>query len=228
MLTVEVGGSLTQAIQLEHPAWGTTVSLDEHRADPWLLAAPGLVEGNRIRGAHHLGWLDVQASNELRMTSHPLLSMNDAEAATLGEWWLRGQPHGTLLYIALGTGIGAAAVAHGALVPVELGHRTAFGPKRCGGCGRVGCLDAQIGGHALPTPLGNDDIETIVDVLSAAISQQEMAIDRVIVGGGKARRYPDIVSRLHKRVKSAVIASACPTQHKSAAPFGLLYAWQSR
>jgi len=78
MLTVEVGGSLTQAIQLEHPAWGTTVSLDEHRADPWLLAAPGLVEGNRIRGAHHLGWLDVQASSELRMASHPLLSMNDA------------------------------------------------------------------------------------------------------------------------------------------------------
>jgi predicted NBD/HSP70 family sugar kinase len=174
MLTVEVGGSSTQAIQFEHPAWGTIVPLDGHRTDPWLLAAPGLVEGDRVRGAHHLGWLDVQASRELRMASPPLLSMNDAEAAALGEWWLCGQPQGMVLYIGLGTGIGAAAVAHGALVPVELSHRIAFGPKRWGGCGRMGCLDAQIGGHALPTPLGTDDIETIVNLLGVAINQQDI------------------------------------------------------
>jgi len=213
LLTVEVGGSSTQAIQFEHPTSGTIVPLNEHRTDPWLLAAPGLVEGNRIRGAHHLGWLDVHASSVLRMASPPLLSMNDAEAAALGEWWLRGQPQGTSLYIGLSTGIGAAA-----------------GPKRCGGCGQVGCLDAQIGGRALPTPLGPDAIETIVDLLSDAItviSQQDMVIDRVIVGGGMARLFKNIVVCLHTRIAPPVLASACPAPYKSAAPFGLLYAWHS-
>ena len=91
MLTIEVGGSSTQAIQFERPEGGVIVSVDEHRSEPWLLAAPGLVEGNRIRGAHQLGWMDVQASDVLHMQSPPLLSMNDAEAAALGEWWLSGQ-----------------------------------------------------------------------------------------------------------------------------------------
>lgn len=228
ILTVEVGGSSTQAVRFEHPESGTIVSLGEHRNDPWLLAAPGLVEGNRIRGAHHLEWMDVQASYELSMASPPLLSMNDAEAAALGEWWLCGRPPDTLLYVGLGTGVGAAAVAHGVLTPVNLSHRTAFGPKRCDGCGRVGCLDAQIGGHALPTPLRDDDNEAVAEVLGAAVREQEMVIDRVVVGGGMARRYPSIVSRLRDQVEPSVAASACPSEYKSAAPFGLLYAWQTR
>lgn len=228
ILTVEVGGSSTQTVQFKRLESGTTVSLDEHRNDPWILAAPGLVEGNRIRRVHHLGWMDVQASHELSMASPPRLSMNDAEAAALGEWWLCGRPPGTLLYIGLGTGVGAAAVAHGTLFPVELSHLTTFGPKRCGGCGRVGCLDAQIGGHALPTPLRNDDCTAVVEILDAAIKQQEMVIERVVVGGGMARRYPSIVSRLRDRVGPSLAASACPNEYKSAAPFGLLYTWYTR
>ncbi len=228
ILTVEVGGSSLQAVRFERPELGTVVPLSEHRSDPWLLAAPGLVEGDRVRGAHHLGWLDVQASRELSMASSPLLSMNDAEAAALGEWWLRGRLSGTLLYVGLGTGVGAVAIADGVLLPVEFSHLTAFGPKRCEGCGRAGCLDAQIGGHALPTPLHDGDVGAIVEALGAAISQQAIAVDRVVIGGGMARRYPSLVSRLRDRVEPAVAASACPASYKSAAPFGLLYAWQMR
>lgn len=227
MLTVEVGGSSTQAILFEHPEQGRIVSLDEHQDDPWLLAAPGLVEGNRIRGAHHLGWLNVQASHELRMRSTPLLSMNDIEAAALGEWCLRGQPRGVLLYIGIGTGASAVAIRDGVLIQLEFGHRPGFGPKRCGGCGRVGCLDAQIGGHALPTPLRDEDIETVTDILQDAIRQQEMGFDLVVVGGGMPRRYSEIVSGLQKRIEFPVVLTACPRQYKSSAPFGLLYAWQN-
>lgn len=227
ILTVEVGGSSIQAVQFERLELATVVSLDKHRNEPWLLAAPGLVEGNRIRGAHHLRWMDVQASRELSMTSSPLLSMNDAEAAAIGEWWLCGQPQVTLLYIGLGTGIGAVAVADGILLSVEFSHLTAFGPKRCGGCGRLGCLDAQIGGHALPTPLRDNDIEVIAKTLGAAIEQQGITIERVVVGGGMTRRYPSIVSRLRDYVELPVAASACPAEYKSAAPFGLMYAWQT-
>src|SRR5579875_3753312 len=119
VLTIEVGGSSTQAIQFEHGDCGTIVPLDQRRTDRWLLAAPGLVEGDRIRGAHHLGWLDVQAHSELGMPFPPILSMNDAAATALGEWRLRGGPDGTWLYIGLGTGVGAAAVAQGVPIPIE-------------------------------------------------------------------------------------------------------------
>ncbi len=162
------------------------------------------------------------------MTSSPLLSMNDAEAAALGEWWLRGQPQGALLYIRLGTGIGAVAIADGVALSVEFSHLTVFGPKRCGGCGRLGCLDAQIGGHALPTPLRDDDAEFIAERLGKAIEQQEIRIEHVVVGGGITRRYPSIVSRLQGYATLPVAASACPAEYKSAAPFGLMYAWQMR
>lgn len=227
MLTVEVGGSSTQAILFESPEQGTIVSLDEHQDDPWLLATPGLVEGNRIRGAHHLGWMDVQASQELEMRFTPLLSMNDIDAAALGEWYLRAQPPGILLYIGIGTGASAVAVRDGVLIPLEFGHRPGFGPKRCGGCGRVGCLDAQIGGHALPTPLRNEDIETVADILEEAIRQQEIGFDLIVIGGGLPRRYSEIVSRLQKRIASPVGLTVCPDNYKSSAPFGLLYAWQN-
>jgi predicted NBD/HSP70 family sugar kinase len=227
VLTVEVGGSSTQAISFDTPSQGSVVSLEDHLADSWLLAAPGLVEGDRVRGAHHLHWMDVQASQELGMHSAPMLSMNDADAAALGEWVLRDEPDGTLLYISMGTGIGAAAVNDCQVAPVEFGHLTAFGPNRCGGCGRVGCLDAQIGGHTLPTPLRDQHISNVVDVLSAALGKQEITPNRVVVGGGLPRRYPSIVSGLGERADQPVEPSATPRAFKSAAPFGLLYRWQA-
>lgn len=223
MLTVEVGGSSIQAIYFASSVAAEVVPLDQHRDDPWLLAAPGLIDGDRVRGAHHLGWQDVRASHELQMSSSPLLSMNDAEAAALGEWWLRGRPQDTSLYIGLGTGVGAAAIVDGILVPIEFSHLTAFGPHRCEGCGRVGCLNAQIGGHTLPTPLSDSMIDAVVELLSLAIRQQTITFDRVVVGGGMARRYPAIVARLQGRLERAVTPSACSDWYKSAAPFGLLY-----
>ncbi len=226
VLAVEVGGSFTQAVYLESSTQGRVVPLDVHREESWLLAAPGLVEGNRIRGAHHLGWMDIQASEELGMKHSPLLSMNDAEAAALGEWVLRGYPTDTMLYTSMGTGVGAVAIRQGEIIPVEFGHLAAFGPKKCGGCGRVGCLDAQIGGHTLPTPLSANDIEFIVSTLRVAIQQQDIAFDRIVIGAGLPRRYPEIVSQLSHRISQSVESSSSPEHFKSAAPIGLWHAWE--
>jgi hypothetical protein len=228
MLAVEVGGSSTQAVYLDTSNHGVVVPLENHLYEPWLLAAPGLVEGNRVRGAHHLGWMDIQASEELGMASPPLLSMNDAEAAALGEWVLRGCPNDTMLYISMGTGVGAVVIRLGKIVPVEFGHLTSFGPHRCGGCGRLGCLDAQIGGHALPTPLEPDDIEAIVTTLEAAIQQQDISFDRIVIGAGLSQRYPQIVSQLSSRIGESVEPSLGPKHFKSAAPIGLWRAWERR
>lgn len=226
MLTVEVGGSSIQAVQFDSPTRSQIVELDDHSAHDWLLAAPGLVEGDRVRGAHHLNWMDVQASVELGMSSPPLLSMNDAEASALGEWVLCGEPEGVMLYIVMGTGVGAATVSDHEVAPVEFGHLTGFGPNRCGGCGETGCLDAHIGGHALPNPLTGQAIDMIVGILSKAVDQQETTINRVVVGGGIPRRYPRIVQGLQMRIKPPTYRSACPNNYKSAAHFGLMHAWQ--
>jgi len=225
VLTIEAGGSSTQASRFEGFDPGQIVPLAQHRADQWLLAAPGLVEGDRVRGAHHLGWMDVIASSELGMVSPPALSMNDAEAAALGEWHLHGNPDGTLLYIGLGTGVGAVAINQGVVIPIEFSHITSFGPNVCGGCGRRGCLDALIGGHALPTPLGEKDVDTSIDVLSAAIEQKTLSIARIVVGGGIARSYPAILPGLAERVTPTVYPSASLSVYKSAAPYGLLHTW---
>lgn len=226
ILTVEVGGSSVQAILFQEHTPASAVSLAEYRSYPWLLAAPGLVEGDRIQGAHHLGWMDVQASQELHMDSKSLLSMNDAQAAALGEWWLSGQPKGSLLYIGLGTGVGAALVLDGELAEIEFSHLTSFGPKRCGGCGWIGCLDAQIGGHALSQPLTQEEIASMITLLADAIDQQDRSFDQVVIGGGVTKSFPVIVAGLQKRFTYPITPSACPTWYKSAAPYGLLYSWQ--
>jgi predicted NBD/HSP70 family sugar kinase len=69
------------------------------------------------------------------------------------------------LYVGIGTGVGAVGVRDGEVVPIEFGHLTSFGDKTCGGCGRRGCLDAQIGGHALPDPLAGPDQELVARCL---------------------------------------------------------------
>jgi hypothetical protein len=225
MLAIEVGGSSVQATNFAGDGSYNIVHLEDHRHDDWLLASPGLVEGDRVRGAHHLNWMDVSASEQLGMTKAPLLGMNDAEASALGEWVLQGSPGGTTFYIVMGTGIGAMVVTDDIVVPVEFGHLPGFGPRVCGGCGNT-CLDAQIGGHALPSPLRADDIERVVDLLCLAMVQQKIEADRLVFGGGISRNYPEIGERVGAEVGIRTVPSACPKGMKSAAPFGLLRAWQ--
>jgi hypothetical protein len=225
MLAVEVGGSSVQATLFEDDGTFHLVPLVNHRDDPWMYAAPGLIAGDRVRGAHHLGWMDVQASEELGMTTPPLLGINDAEASALGEWVLHGTLPGTMFYVVMGTGIGAVMIENGREIPVEFGHLPNFGPLMCGGC-MNNCLDAQIGGHALPTPLEDRDIDRIVGALHEAMLRQSITADCMVLGGGMNRRYPQIRERLAKLTNIPLLASAAPTEMKSAAPFGLMLAWE--
>ncbi len=222
MLTIEVGGSSVQATLFENNGF-RIVPLSEHRDDEWAYAAPGLVDGDRVRGAHHTGWLDVLASEELGMTQPPLLGMNDAEASALGEWVLRGRPAGRMFYVVMGTGIGGMYVEDGRLIPVEFGHLPDFGLRFCGGCLNY-CLDAQIGGHALPTPLGDEDIEYILRLLREAMERADIQADLMVLAGGVNRSYPRIRDRLQPLVGTPIVASRTPEGLKSAAPFGLRHA----
>lgn len=223
MLVIEVGGSSRQATEVELPRARIVELHSVDPAQPWLLASPGQVEGDRVRHAHHIGWTDAIASRELGMGSPPLLSMNDADAAALGEWFLRGQPHEALLYLGLGTGVGASLLISGEIQHLQLSHGGCFGPRQCEGCGNTGCLDAQIGGHALPSPLTSSDVERVAETAARAIAWSRVQVDTIMLGGGMARRYPDLISRLSKAAGIPVAPSRCAGGFKSAAPWGLVY-----
>ncbi|TFD93061.1 ROK family protein [Cryobacterium lactosi] len=225
VFTIEVGGSSTQYCEVS----GDELFPSSRPASTncqWLLAAPGIVNGDHVRGAHHIGWGDVSASEQLNMSHAPLCSMNDAEAAALGEWYLRGSHNGRWLYIGLGTGVGSAVVVDGIVSEVDFSHATGFGPKICGGCGARGCLDAQIGGHALSNPLNLNDRERVLNTLTVAIQRLSNQPDAVVLAGGMSRKFPDLFKDLGRRIEAVVFPSAIELPMKSAAPWGLLCEWK--
>jgi hypothetical protein len=224
-LAVEVGGpSVQSAVLIGGTVEFVPGAAPFTEATPYGLAAPGLVVHGRVLGAHHLGWMDVEAWREWGYDRRPDVSLNDAEAAAFGEWLLRDGEPDDLLYIGIGTGVGAVRIAGGELVPVEFGHLTSFGDAVCGGCGCRGCLDANIGGHALPTPLGSAGEKRVIEALAQAIPTVGLPVGATVVfGGGLARSCPELVRRLaavvgHLRVE----ASAAPGGAKSAAYVGVL------
>jgi glucokinase len=81
---------------------------------------------------------------------------NDANAATLGEWWM-GAAKGvdTVVGVTLGTGIGGGIVIGGRLfhgasdVAGEIGHMTIDSTGRRCNCGNYGCLEAYASGPAI-------------------------------------------------------------------------------
>jgi predicted NBD/HSP70 family sugar kinase len=157
----------------------------------------------------------------------PDASMNDAAAAALGEAVLR-QRFDDLLYVGIGTGIGSAVVSAGIALDSAIGHLQGFSDVRCGGCHGIGCLDASIGGHALPTPLQERDVSRVATLLAQAISRQHSDVALVVLGGGLPRRYPSLIAALRRLLDPAhVQPTAAPARAKSAAPWGLVHLLRS-
>ena len=149
------------------------------------IGAPGPLD--RARGvvvvAPNLGWHDVplcaDVSRALRL---PAVLDNDANCATLGEWWVgaaRGARH--VLGLTIGTGIGGGLVIdgrvyHGASdVAGEVGHTTIDSNGRRCACGNYGCLEAYASGPA------------IAERSREALSVGETSILPALVGGDVAR-----------------------------------------
>ena len=81
---------------------------------------------------------------------------NDANCATIGEWWMgAGQGVNTLVGVTLGTGIGGGIVLDGRVfhgvadVAGEVGHMTIDSTGRKCKCGNYGCLEAYASGPAI-------------------------------------------------------------------------------
>lgn len=81
---------------------------------------------------------------------------NDANAATLGEWWVDSSSGlKNMIFISIGTGFGGGAIINGQLysgadgLACEFGHMTIDPEGNLCGCGNRGCLEDYVSGRAL-------------------------------------------------------------------------------
>ena len=105
----------------------------------------------------NLGWTNFPLRQVIgERVGLPATLDNDANCATLGEWWLgaaRGGRH--VVGMTIGTGIGGGLILDGRLyhgasdVAGEIGHTTIdVNGRRCG-CGNYGCLEAYASGPSI-------------------------------------------------------------------------------
>ncbi len=124
----------------------------------------------------------------------PVALDHDAKVAALGEFHFgAGRGRDSMIYIVIGTGVGAAIIYQGALFygegnsAGECGHMTVDPRGRPCHCGSRGCLEAYTGGPALSrqyAEMTGDDI-TGADIAARARSGDERAL-QVFTDAGRA------------------------------------------
>lgn len=135
-------------------------------ADAVGIGAAGVVDslaGRVIHATETLsGWVGADIPGQLRSRLDlpamcPLEVRNDVDAHALGEAWLgAARGHGSMLLVAVGTGVGGSVVLNGRLwtgarsVAGEIGHFPTPGAEsdRCA-CGRFGHLEGIAAGAAI-------------------------------------------------------------------------------
>ncbi|MEO5509485.1 MAG: ROK family protein [Longimicrobiales bacterium] len=144
------------------------------------IGSPGPLD--RARGVvivtPNLGWRDFPLRDEVASRVNlPATLDNDANCATLGEWWCGAAKGGrNVVGLTIGTGIGGGLILDGKLyhgasdAAGEIGHTTIDSTGRRCKCGNYGCLEAYTSGPAIAERArevleGDDDslLLTIVD-----------------------------------------------------------------
>jgi len=123
------------------------------------IGSPGPLD--RARGivivSPNLAWRNFPLRDEVsKRVSLPAALDNDANCATLGEWWCGAAKGGrNVVGITIGTGIGGGLIFDGKLYhgssdgAGEIGHTTIDPTGRRCKCGNYGCLEAYASGPAI-------------------------------------------------------------------------------
>ena len=150
------------------------------------IGAPGPLD--RARGlvivTPNLGWHDYPLRDEVsRRVNLKATLDNDANCATLGEWWCGAAKGGrNVVGITIGTGIGGGLIFDGKLYhgasdgAGEIGHTTIDPTGRRCKCGNYGCLEAYASGPAI-AERAREEIE--VDGSSLLIEMVEGDVKRI-------------------------------------------------
>ena len=125
--------------------------LDESNILGLGIGVPGPVDAKGVvNKCVNLGWGVFDIAEELsRLTGFPVKAANDANVATLGEYWMGGgKGYEDMVFITLGTGVGGGIVIEGKLLygthgsGAEIGHMVLNRNETavCG-CGKRGCVE---------------------------------------------------------------------------------------
>jgi glucokinase-like ROK family protein len=130
------------------------------------LSSPGLISQDHgsivFAGGNLPGWTGIEVARRVRQsTGLPCYVENDVNAAALGERWM-GAAAGCrmLVMLALGTGVGGAAIARGQLLTGagggagEFGHIVLYPGGHLCTCGQRGCLEQYASTGALKRRTG--------------------------------------------------------------------------
>ena len=125
------------------------------------IGAPGPLDREKgiVIVAPNLGWRNFPLRDRIaERLNLPATLDNDANCATVGEWWQGAAKGGTnVIGMTIGTGIGGGLILEGKLfhgasdVAGEIGHTTIDLNGRHCKCGNYGCLEAYASGPAIAT-----------------------------------------------------------------------------
>jgi predicted NBD/HSP70 family sugar kinase len=155
-------------------------------------AVSGQVAAPALLPAWHGTEVAAELSDRLDL---PVFVDNDANAAALGELvWGAGQGVSDLVYLKLGTGVGAALVLGGDVYPGaagfagEIGHITVDEQGRICRCGNRGCLETLVGGPYLVDllPAGHPAGTPGLHMLVGAAIAGDLGCRRVVADAGRA------------------------------------------
>jgi len=123
------------------------------------LGAPGPLDREKgiVIVAPNLGWRNFPLRDRIASAVNlPATLDNDANCATVGEWWCGAARGGrNVVGLTIGTGIGGGLILNGDLyhgssdVAGEIGHTTIDSTGRRCTCGNYGCLEAYASGPAI-------------------------------------------------------------------------------
>lgn len=170
------------------------------------IGCPGHVDSltGIVRNAVNLGWREVQLAEGLRRrlsVTLPVIADNDVNVAALGEaYWGAGRHVQDFVYLALGTGLGGAAVVNGEVVrgssafAMEIGHLALVPNGRQCPCGLHGCLEIYSSGvgvlagvqeylHEYPDTLLNAEPVSTQSILTAAKAGDPLALKVISEAG---------------------------------------------
>ncbi|MDR1575088.1 MAG: ROK family protein, partial [Treponema sp.] len=146
-----------------------------------------------------------------RYVPYPSALLNDASAAGLAEFWIRGEP-GNAFYISLSNNVGGAVMINNQILggahfhSGEIGHLTLRpGGKTCY-CGQKGCADPYLAATVLSAPCGGNLEEffrqleggsknarkiwdAYLDNLALAVNNLQALFDCKIIMGGYVAEY---------------------------------------
>ena len=178
------------------------------------LSAPCPVNKQQLNSKILPKWKGIDLSKRLRdHFQTPVFIDNDANLGALGElWWGHGKDLSSLLFVKLGTGIGAGVINERQLIrghhgfAGEIGHTYLRGATLCR-CGKNGCLEAYVGAAAIKDRLQASSDKTLgmqsiaTDLSSSLVSLLNVLNPQgIILWGDIVQGDPSFITALKAEV----------------------------